>query len=212
MRVDALRTTVSSRLGGLAPALITAILFTLGCSRHTPDLPTEATTQTSSTPFQSEAAARLETDGQTSTGADEEQGPPFQKPDVVPAGALLTVRLKDAIVGVSGSKIPFEALLDDPVVAEGTPVIPRDTVVSGEIESAQRSTTRPDRAYLSLKLNAVEIYGASAPIQTASLYVRRQPSTPAPDPITIRLEKGQSLTFRLTKQVFLRPNVPKRSQ
>jgi hypothetical protein len=209
MPANASFVSVGYRVGGIVPALLVAILCTFGCSRHAPELPTEATTQTSPTPFQGDAAAGLDADSSTAPGAHEDHGPPFQKSDTVPAGALLTVRLKDAIVGVSGSKTPFEALLDDPVIVEGTAVIPRDTVVSGEIESALVS--QPDRAYLCLTLSAVNMDGAAVPIQSAELYLRRQLSA-ASDPLKIRMEKGQRLTFRLKEQLFLHPYISTRSQ
>jgi len=119
--------------------------------------------------------------------------------------------LKAPLDAVSGSRTAFEALLDEPVTVEGNPLIPRDAVVSGEMESAQVSKTRPDRGYLRLTLTSVQVDGVSVPIQSASLYVRRQPSD-AGAPIAIRLEKGRRLTFRLKEKVFLHPTVSKSSQ
>ena len=188
------------------------LLLMCGCARHTPDLPTVAPTQASPTPFQAEEATALETDGPVSSAGDQNTSPPFRTPDTVPAGSLLTVQLTAPLVGINGSKTPFEALLDDPVMVDGTALIPRDAVVSGEIETAQVSKARPDRSYLCLTLNSLQVAGVPVPIQTARLYVRHQPSAAAPDGVTIRLERGRRLTFRLKEQVFLHPNVSKRGQ
>ena len=105
----------------------------------------------------------------------------------------------------------FEAVLDEPIMVAGNPLIPRDAIASGEIESAQVGDVRRDRGYVSLTLSALQLDGVSVPIQTASLYVR-QPSSVNPNSAAIRLEKGRRLTFRLRDQVFLRSNVSKRNQ
>jgi len=191
--------------------VVFTLLLTFGCSRPTPDLPAESATQGNATPFQGQTATDVATTSQASSVGEQDTSLPFQNSDVVPAGSLLTVRLKAPLDAVSGSRTAFEALLDEPVTVEGNPLIPRDAVVSGEMESAQVSKTRPDRGYLRLTLTSVQVDGVSVPIQSASLYVRRQPSD-ARDPITIRLEKGRRLTFRLKEQVFLHPTVSKSSQ
>jgi hypothetical protein len=211
VRVKALRISGFCRTSGFIPAVLLALLLTSGCSRPTPDLPGEATTQGSPTPFQGQTATDAATTSQASSVGEQDTSPPFQTSDVVPAGALLTVRLKAPLDTVSGSKTTFEALLDEAVTVDGNALIPRDAVLSGEIESAQVSKTHPDRGYLRLALTSVQIDGLSVPIQSASLYVRRQPSA-AGDPITIRLEKGRRLTFRLREQVFLHPSVSKSAQ
>jgi len=132
----------------------------------------------------------------------------LQKSDVVPAGALLTVRLRVPLVAGSGLRESFEALLDEPLIVNGNILIHQDAIVSGEIESAHVSKTSPDRAYVRLTLNSVQVDGASVPIQTASLFAR-QSSTAAGDSLTIRLEKGRRLTFRLKEQILLHPKTSK---
>jgi|SRR5215469_1371222 len=211
MRVNACRTCRCCRPNGFFPAVVFTLLLTFGCSRPTPDLPAESATQGNATPFQGQTATDVATTSQASSVGEQDTSPPFQNSDVVPAGSLLTVRLKAPLDAVSGSRTAFEALLDEPVTVEGNPLIPRDAVVSGEMESAQVSKTRPDRGYLRLTLTSVQVDGVSVPIQSASLYVRRQPSD-AGAPIAIRLEKGRRLTFRLKEKVFLHPTVSKSSQ
>jgi hypothetical protein len=192
--------------------LLVPFLLTVGCTRPTPDLPGEAATQSNPTPFQGQATTDVATASPVSLAADQDTNPPFHNSDVVPAGSFLTVRLKAPLVTVSGSKALFEALLDEPVTVEGNVVIPRDAILSGEIESAQVSQTRPDRGSLRLNLTSVQVDGVTVPIRSASLYVRPQPSAAAADPATIRLEKGRRLTFRLKEQVFLHSNLTKSGQ
>jgi hypothetical protein len=138
-------------------------------------------------------------------------GSPFQKSDLIPAGALLTVRLQVPLVAGSGFKESFEALLDEPLIVDGNILIRRDAIVRGEIESTHVSKTRPERGYVRLTLNSIEVDGASVPIQTASLFAR-QLSAAARDSVRIRLEKGRRLTFRLKEQTLLPPNISKSGQ
>jgi hypothetical protein len=174
-------------------------------------LPGENATQGSATPFQGQPATDIAATSQASAG-EQDASLPFQSTDVVPAGTLLTVRLKASLDAVSGSKTPFEALLDEPVTVEGNALIPRDAVLSGEMESAPLSKTHPDRGYLRLTLTSLRVDKTSVPILSASLYVRRQSSDARAESVTIRLEKGRRLTFRLKEQVFLHPNVSKTGQ
>jgi len=198
---------LQSRL--LTPAMLLVLLLIFGCARRSPNFPTEGTIQSSPTPFQGQATNSTATSGR-GFSAGEAQGtvPPFQNSADIPAGSLLTVRLKVPLIAVSGSQESFEAVLDEPVLVDGNILIPRDAIVSGEVESAHVSNTKPDRGYVRLTLNSVQVDGVAVPIQTASLFAR-QPSGTDADPVTIRLESGRRLTFRLKEQVFLRPNVPK---
>jgi hypothetical protein len=168
--------------------------------------------QGSATPFQDTGGDATETSEPGFLAGDAHvTGPPFQNAEIVPAGSFLTVRLKVPLLAGSGLKDSFEAILDEPVVVEGNTLIPRDTIVSGEIESAHVLKSKPERGYLRLTLNSMQLDGMSVPIQTASLFAR-QPSGPDTNSLTIRLEKGRRLTFRLKEQVFLRPSISKSSQ
>ena len=137
--------------------------------------------------------------------------PPFQNAEIIPAGSLLTVKLKVPLVAGSGSKDAFQAVLDEPVVVAGNTLIPRDALVSGEIESAHVLKSKSARGYVCLTLNSVKLDGLPVPIQTASLFAR-QPSGADANSGTIRLETGRRLTFRLKEQVFLHSNSSKGSQ
>ena len=212
MRVNECRTSRCRRSNGFLPAVVLTLLLTVGCSRPTPELPGESASQGSATPFQAQPAADIATTSQASSAGEQDASLPFQSTDAVPAGTLITVRLKAPLDAVSGSKTAFEALLDEPVTLEGSALIPRDAVLSGEIESPPVSKTRPDRGYLRLTLTSMQIDGVTMPIQSASLYVRRRLSDGTPPSGTIHLGKGRRLTFRLKEQVFLHPNVSKSGQ
>jgi hypothetical protein len=205
-----------SQMSGLSRALVQTILVTLlltcGCSRRTPNVPSEGATQSTPTPFQSQKASIANSDLHGFVPGDAlGKGPPFQNSQVLPAGALVTVRLKIPLVAGSGSSESFEAVLDEPVVVEGNTMIPRDALVSGRIESTHTSRVTPDRGYVRLTLDSVQVDGFDVPLQTASLFARSLPTADA-DSDTIRLEKGRRMTFRLKDPVFLQLSSSKTSQ
>lgn len=176
------------------------LLLTSACSRPTPNVPAENETQTGQTPFQNAGSAAADTDPR-GTAAPKETSPPFQKAETIPAGTLVTVSLSAPVVAGSDSKEPFEAILDEPVTAEGKVLIPRGAVVSGRIESARISDEQPERGYVRLALDSVHADGQSVPVQTASLFAR-QVARHDPKSGTIRLEKGRRLTFRLSEPIY----------
>lgn len=197
------------RLRGLIAALTLILLPAVGCTRRAPNLPTEGAVQSNPSGFQGKGTAQ--SPGRESSPDEAPAvGLPFQNSELVAAGSLLTVRLKLPLVAGTASK-SFKAVLDEPVVVNGIVLLPRDAIVSGEIESANVSKTRPDRGYVRLILNSVEIDGASVPIQTASLFVR-QTSVASGNSVAIHLESGRRLTFRLKEQLFLHPIAPKSGQ
>jgi len=204
-----------SQMGRSSRALVPTILLTLltlGCSRRPPNLPGEAGAPTSTTPFHTQKATSADTALQGYSSDDVPgTGLPFENSPLLPAGALVTVRLKVPLVAGSGSRESFEAVLDEPVVVEGSTLIPRDAIVSGRIETAHTSTVRPDRGFVRLTLDSVRVDGFDVPIQTASLFARPLPTGDA-DSDTIRLEKGRRMTFRLKDPVFLQLTSSKTSQ
>lgn len=205
------RMSACRRSRGAVPAILLILLAAFGCSHRTPNMPTEGATQSNPAPFQSQPSPAAEIRQGFSLTDSQGKGSPFQKSDLIPAGALLTVRLPVPLVAGSGFKESFEALLDEPVVVDGNMLISRDAIVRGEIESAHVSKTSPDRGYVRLTLSSVQVDGVSVPIQTASLFARQLSTAPA-NSVTIRLEKGRRLTFRLKEQIFLPPNISKSSQ
>src|SRR5882672_10973311 len=106
-----------SQMSGLSRALVLTILLMVllgvGCSRPTPNVPSEEATQTSPTPFQSQGTGATDASPRGfSSGDVAAPGPPVQNVRVLPAGALLTVRLRVPLIAESASKKPFEAVLD----------------------------------------------------------------------------------------------------
>lgn len=190
--------------------MLLVLALSFGCARRAPDVPAEGTIEGRQTPFQSQGATDTDEQG-FSTVDTHGAGLPFQNSDVIPAGSLLSVRLKVPLVAVSGSTEAFEAALDGPLLVDGNVLIPGDAVVSGEIESTHVSKAKPDRGYVRLTLDSVQVDGVPVPIQTASLFARQVSGANA-DPVAIRLERGRRLTFRLKEKVFLHPNVSRSSQ
>jgi hypothetical protein len=127
----------------------------------------------------------------------------------IPAGTLLTVRLKSSIAtGKPNGAASFDAVVDQAVVVEGDRLIPLGTLVSGLVESARASDLKLDRGYLRLTLASIHLAGSDVPIQTSSLFVRANAQTQTSqiqvpsDGLSsriIRLESGRRLVFRLTK-------------
>jgi len=128
---------------------------------------------------------------------------PFQDPQNLPAGTLLTVRTKNPISAENpDANGTFEAIVDQPVVIEGNQLVPLGTMVSGRVESARASNLKRNRGYVRLTLETIQLAGLNVPVQTSSLFVRGHAGQTRPEqsPI-VRLEKGRRLVFRLTEPV-----------
>ncbi len=186
----------------LIASILLLLLFNVGCSRRSPDLPGEGGTRSSQTPFQSQETSVSDNALVHSLAKDNGQAsPPFENSQILPAGSLLTVTLKEPMVARTGFKDSFEALVDDPVTVDGNVVIPRGASVSGRIESAGVSNVQPNRGFVRLALESVRADNANLRVQTASLFARQLPQTNAKSS-AIRLEKGRRLTFRLTEPIY----------
>ena len=174
-----------------------------GCSRPTPTVPSADSSQSGETPFHTpdrpvettpQSAALIE---KNSSDADL----PFRTSTVLPAGSLMTVRLKAAIVAAEkGSTDAFEAIVDEPIMFEGNTLIPRGTTVSGRVGAAHIPNLRPDRGYVRLGVESVNLDGLDLPVQTATLFARQISGDLRPG--IIRLEKGRRLTFRLAEPFY----------
>ena len=202
--------------------MLLAVLWTAGCAR--PDSPQsdEAAPRAEqrSVPFHEEAANSPQG---TSAATQEnrrspESGLPFHESQNLPAGTLITVRLKNPVAATNpGGNEAFEALIDEPVVIEGNKLIPRGAAVAGRVESARVSNVKRDHGYVRLALDSIKMGDVNLPIQTSSLFVRGNaadtqvpPREVAPGgtpseapPVVIRLEKGRRLTFRLTEPAYV---------
>ena len=79
---------------------------------------------------------------------------------VAPAGSVLRVRLDQALdTSRSRSGDRFSGVLDSPVFANGTEVLPKGTVVHGHVLNAHPSGRLKGRALLSLTLDSCEASG-----------------------------------------------------
>jgi hypothetical protein len=92
------------------------------------------------------------------------------KPVVVPAGAVLTVRLGQAV----GSKISqpgqsFSATLSNPVEVEGKTVIPKGATASGTVADAKPLGRFKGGARLQLQLTSLNINGKDHAVETSSV-------------------------------------------
>jgi hypothetical protein len=139
---------------------------------------------------------------------------PFRDPKSLPAGTLLTVRLKRPIfAGNPNANGAFDAVIDQAVIIDGNQLVPLGTLVSGRVESAQASHLKGKHGYLRLTLGAIHLAGSNVPVQTSSLFVggnagtilespNQQPPARAGQSV-VELEKGRRLVFRLTEPVYV---------
>lgn len=194
---------------GPVALVVLALLFTLACSRPvnvatenpgaTPEAPFQGTPPAESAPGPNSYAGSL------SSASPQSRSLPFHDEDNVPAGTLLTVRLRGALTAdASVTNGSFEAVVDQPVVIDGGTVVPRGATVVGRVEAVRISKLKPQRGYVRLALQSVRMGDVDVPVQTASLFAR-QTSSAASDSShsTVHLESGRRLTFRLTEAVAL---------
>jgi hypothetical protein len=139
---------------------------------------------------------------------------PFHDPQNLPAGTLLTVRLKNPISAEHADATAiFEAVVDQPILMEGNQLVPVGATVAGRVESARASNLKRNRGYLRLTLASIHLAGVDVPLQTSSLFVggnagqTQAPQSPVLDgqasATVVRLEKGRRLVFRLTQPVYV---------
>ena len=188
--------------GPLALAMLAA-----GCSRPiaVPGDGAVAQADPHKTPFHEDGTkldnARGESPGPSRTDADNRL--PFHEGENVPAGTLISVRLKTPIsVEDPDASDAFDAVVVEPVVIEGDTLIPPGILVSGRVESARTSQVKRNRGYVRLKLASVHIGSLDVPVQTASLFARQSPLSDGSSR-TIRVEQGRRLTFALAEPVYI---------
>jgi hypothetical protein len=134
-----------------------------------------------------------------------DSGLPFGDRQSLPVGTLVTVRLKNPILTDNPAfSRTFDAVVDEPVLAEGNALVPRGAGVQGRVQSAQASELRRNHGYVRLTLESINIGGRDFPLQTSSLFVPSDTAeTPGfggtPSSPVVRLESGRRLTFRLTE-------------
>ena len=207
------------------PLLLTmllALLETAGCARPAGPQSDDAALHADQPPVpfheQSAAARQGDSPATQENGRSAESGLPFHESQNLPAGTLLTVRLKTPVAAENpGANGTFEAVVDEPVVIEGNKLVPRGATVAGRVESARVSSVKRDHGYVRLALDSIHMGDVSLPIQTSSLFVRGNAGeaktasaavVPVDAPsqasaVVIRLEKGRRLTFRLTESAYV---------
>lgn len=183
--------------------LIVLLLCALGCNRPAVD-PADQGSLKSGHPLQT-ATAPLTRDPDTAFAASENQLggaenslPPHRVPNL-PAGTLLTVRLTSPVYAdTSISSASFRGVVVEPVVVDGSTSIPAGSSVTGVVESVRTSEIKPNRGYVQLSLQSVQIGGSQVPLHTASLFARPALSQGSGRSL-IRLEQGRQVTFRLSE-------------
>ncbi len=199
------------------PLLVT-LLWATGCVRPVGLQGNDAAAHADppTVPFQNGAAATRPSQTMESldNAANSDSELPFHDSLSLPAGTLLTVRLKNPISTEDpNANLEFEAVLDEPVIIEGNKLVPSGVTVSGRVESTRASSLKRNRVYARLALDSIHLVGATLPVQTASLFVKGNASDalippgsgPRGDASTgvIRIEKGRRLTFRLSEPVYV---------
>ena len=204
-------------LGLTIGLVLLSLLWGLGCAR--PDGPqtgdASAQADPHQVPFHDGKGTAAAQPGQTAPPADNglnnglnpETGLPFHNSQSLPAGTLLTVRLKNPISADDpGANARFEAVVDEPVVIEGNswcraarrlqavwspPVRPTSSaIVAMSVWCSIRSTWLASTCRF--KPPASSCAGTLATLR------RRQGEM-----AQIHLEKGRRLTFRLTEPVYV---------
>jgi len=206
----------------LLPTVLLTLLWTTGCARPVGPQSDDAALHADQhpVPFHKQGASARPGDSPTTqeNGKNPESGLPFNESPNLPAGTLLTVRLKTPVAAENpGANGTFEAVVDEPVVIEGNKLVPRGATVAGRVESSRVSNVKRDHGYVRLALDSIHMGGVNLPIQTSSLFVRgnagdakaaagdvaagETPKEAAT--VVIRLEKGRRLTFRLTESAYV---------
>jgi hypothetical protein len=194
--------------------LLLPLAWELGCSRPVGlSAPEDATTPDQhQVPFHEDSGdAHAAPDGQRQDrGLKPEIDLPFRDAQSLPAGTLLTVRLKTSVCADNAKgRDTFEAIVDEPVTIEGNTLVPRGASVAGRVESgsgAAGNAATKGNGYVRLTLESIDLAGTGNEqgLQTSSLFARgRPPATHNGSPGLITLEKGRRLTFRLTEPAYV---------
>jgi len=203
-------------LGLMTWLALLAFLMDAGCSRPTGPNGSDGSVATDphQVPFR-------ETDGNapadsnatpvspvSDKSAKTDTGLPFRDPDNLPAGTLLTVRLKDPVsTDDPEARGRFEGVVDEPVMVDGNILVPRGANAAGRVESA-RSSKMKGSTFVRVTLDSIDIAGKDLHLQTSSLFARGNGARHSPAIDAITLEKGRRLTFRLTEPAYVVQPIP----
>jgi len=199
-----------------------ALTLTLSCSRPVGLHDSPTATDQHQVPFHegdaNAAASPNATSPATTDHSNTDGSLPFRDSRSLPAGTLLSVRLKNPIAADSPvTSRTFEGIIDEPVAIEGNTLVPSGASVAVRVEAAGASQVKRNPGYVRLTLDSIDIAGHDLPVQTSSLFARgqAQASSPQKDPSIhdprvhdprvqgISLEKGRRLTFRLTEPLYV---------
>ncbi len=115
--------------------------------------------------------APVQSAGDTNSAANSANQVPQQL--TIPAGTPVTVRLQQSLS--SASAVPgerFEAVLDEPIVADDRTVLPVGTLVYGHVVVARRSGRLHHPGELGLTLDTVVIGQENVPLFTSNVVAR----------------------------------------
>src|SRR5215475_4960105 len=94
-------------------------------------------------------------------------------PITIPAGTPLGIRLQNSVSSASAnSGDRFDAVIDEPVVINGTTVIPQGATATGRVVTAKSSGRLHKPGYLRLALASVTVNGKDVPVQTSSVFAQ----------------------------------------
>jgi hypothetical protein len=172
-------TVMAARKTGLFPiaALVLCLgLVLAGCSGRPAGLPSASVNQLDqpapdqshqAPPFQSSAASQAPDSGLKSDSGS------VLPPQTLRAGTPISITLQGSIssaTAVAGQD--FEAVLDQPLVADGVTLAPKGTPVTGKVVSARRSGHLHKPGYLRLTLTSMTLNGKAVPLETSSVFVQ----------------------------------------
>jgi hypothetical protein len=173
----------------LVSALLVPLLVLAGCNRNPGQTAralnsdnqnsTQATTTYANQPGNNAASpgdaassnGPVQTADDTNSTSDSATQAPQQL--TIPAGTPVTVRLQQRLS--SASAVPgerFEAVIDEPVVADDRTVLPVGTLVYGHVVVARRSGRLHHPGELGLTLDTVVIGQENVPLVTSSVVAR----------------------------------------
>jgi hypothetical protein len=89
----------------------------------------------------------------------------------VPAGTAVSIRLQNALSSASNRPgDEFAAVLDEPIVVDGSTVAARGAAVRGRVIAARSSGRLHNSGYLRLSLVSVEMNGKPVPVRSSSVF------------------------------------------
>jgi hypothetical protein len=94
-------------------------------------------------------------------------------PSEIPAGTVLTVRIQSHLssAGAEGGDL-FQAVLDSPIDVDGLTVVPRNTLVKGEVLVAKAASSNNEFGYVRLELTSIILGDKAFPLHTAGIFVK----------------------------------------